>query len=129
MALSWYCLQQSLTIPSRGILCQYIAVVACSPAVASPSCLSLPSASATLVAYQCHDLGPYEQSVSSAEKHPCNAGAQLRLASLAMVRVSLLVAAKLQVKPKHLAKHLALGKPTATAMATAAAGMCQMHQV
>ena len=78
-----------------------------------------------LVACQCHDLGPYKQFVSSAEKHPSNAGAQLRLASLAMVRVSLLVTAKLQVNPKH----LALGKPTATVMATAAAGMCQMHQV
>jgi hypothetical protein len=44
-----------------------------------------------------------------------------------MVRVSLLVTAKVLFKPKH----LALGKPAATVMvmAMAAAGMCQMHKV
>lgn len=87
-------------------------------------CLPAP-ASAILVACKCHDLEPYEQSVSSAEKRAFNAGAQLRLARLAMVRVSLLVTVKVQVKPKH----LALRQPTATVTATAAAGMCQMHKV
>ena len=85
------------------------------------------TASEIPIACQCHGLEPNEQSFSSAEKHSSNAGAQLRLASLAMVRLSLLVTGQVQVQVQS--KQLALSKPTAMATATAAAVMRQMHKV